>query len=111
MSSKQDKGTVTPIEAPLYGNQSWYHIVSKDVIARSKKTQELIAKDGEKATRANKHPERLELKGMSTYVLDIISVAPEFARDNPSHQLCRQFVAKHQCPICPAITVMVASES
>jgi len=110
MSSKQDKEEVTPIEAPLYGNQSWYHIVSKDVIARSKKTQELIAKDGEKATRANKHPERLELKGMSPYVLGIISVAPEFARDNPSHELCRQFVAKHQCPICPAITVMVASE-
>ena len=110
MSPKQDKGAVTHNEAPLYGNQSWYHIVSKDVIARSKKTQELIAKDGEKATRANKHPERLELKGMSIYVLDIISIAPEYARDNPSSELCRQFVAKHQCPVCPAITVMVASE-
>ena len=110
LSKKQDKGEVPQFEAPLYGNPNWYHIVSKDVITRSKKTQELIAKDGEKAIRANKHPERLELKGMSTYVLDIISIAPEYARDNPSSELCRQFVAKHQCPVCPAITVMVASE-
>jgi hypothetical protein len=71
MSPTPDKGAVTQPEAPIYGNPSWYHIVSKEVIARSKKTQELIAKDGKKATRANKHPERLELKGMSTYVLDM----------------------------------------
>jgi hypothetical protein len=94
----------------LYGNPGWYHIVSQDVIARSKRTQDLIAKDGEKATRANKHPERLENKGMNIYVLDILSIAPEYARDNPSGELCRQFAAKYQCPVCPAITVRVASE-
>ena len=74
------------------------------MIARSKRTQDLIAKDGEKATRANKHPERLENKGMNIYVLDILSIAPEYARDNPSGELCRQFTAKYQCPVCPAIS-------
>ena len=99
-----------PAERVLKGNPEWYHRVSTDIILRNKRTEELVNQSGEKALKLCKHPERLEVKGMNIYILDIVSVAPEYARNNPANELCRQFTSKHNCPVCPAITTLVARE-
>lgn len=99
-----------PVLKVLKGNPEWYHRVSPDIIARSKKNEEIVDSSGEKALKSCKNPDRLELKGMNMYILDIISIAPEYARNNSATELCRQFTAKFHCPVCPALTTMVAKE-
>jgi|LauGreSBDMM110SN_4_FD.fasta_scaffold298822_1 hypothetical protein len=44
------------------------------------------------------------------HILDIVSFAPEYARNNPANELCRQFTSKYNCLVCPAIITLVARE-
>ena len=99
-----------PAERVLRGNPEWYHRVSPDIILRNKKSEELRSQSGDKLLKLSKNPDRLEVKGMNVYILDIISVAPEYARNNPANELYRQFTSKYNCPVCPAITTLVARE-
>ena len=52
-----------PVVKVMKGNPEWYHRVSLDIIARSKKNEEIVDLSGEKALKACKNPDRLELKG------------------------------------------------